>query len=55
MSCIRASISKSGLWRGMTEELRMVGDALRVISPAGVVRQHVELKRLSRSMRDLAR
>jgi glycosyltransferase involved in cell wall biosynthesis len=40
---------KVGAWRGVTEELRMVGDALRVISPAGVVRQHVELKRLSRS------
>jgi glycosyltransferase involved in cell wall biosynthesis len=40
---------KVGAWRGMTEDLRMVGDALRVISPAGVVRQHVELKRLSRS------
>lgn len=40
---------KVGAWRGVTEELRMVGDALRVISPAGVLRQHVELKRLSRS------
>jgi hypothetical protein len=40
---------KVGAWRGVTEELRMVGDALRVISPAGVVRQHVELKRLSRT------
>jgi glycosyltransferase involved in cell wall biosynthesis len=39
---------KVGAWRGVTEDLRMVGDALRVISPAGVVRQHVELMRLSR-------
>lgn len=40
---------KVGAWQGMAEELRMVGDALRVLSPAGVLRQHVELKRLSRS------
>lgn len=40
---------KAGAWHGMTEDLRMVGDALRVLSPGGVVRQHVELKRLTRS------
>jgi hypothetical protein len=40
---------KIGPWQGVTEDLRMVGDALRVLSPAGVVRQHVELMRLSRS------
>ncbi len=39
---------KVGAWRGVKEEFRMVGDALRVISPVGVVRQHVELIRLVR-------
>jgi glycosyltransferase involved in cell wall biosynthesis len=39
---------KVGAWRGATEEFRMVSDALRVLTPAGVVRQHVELIRLTR-------
>lgn len=39
---------KVGAWRGAAEEVRMVSDALRVLSPVGVVRQHVELIRLSR-------
>ncbi|MGQ0531061.1 MAG: glycosyltransferase family 2 protein [Caulobacteraceae bacterium] len=39
---------KVGAWRGAAEEMRMVGDALRVLSPVGVVRQHVELIRLTR-------
>lgn len=40
---------KIGPWRGVAEEFRMVGDALRVLTPVGVLRQHVELKRLARS------
>ncbi len=40
---------KVGAWRGMTEDFRMMGDALRVLSLAGVVRQHAELIRLSRA------
>jgi glycosyltransferase involved in cell wall biosynthesis len=39
---------KVGAWRGVAEEVRMVGDTLRVLSPLGVVRQHVELIRLTR-------
>jgi glycosyltransferase involved in cell wall biosynthesis len=37
---------KVGRWRGVREDMRMVGDALKVLSPVGVVRQHVELIRL---------
>lgn len=39
---------KVGAWRGVAEEARMIGDALRVLTPLGVVRQHVELIRLAR-------
>jgi glycosyltransferase involved in cell wall biosynthesis len=39
---------KVGAWRGVAEDMRMVGDALRVLKPLGVVRQHVELIRLTR-------
>ncbi len=39
---------KVGAWRGVREDFRMVGDTLRVLSPVGVVRQHVELHRLTR-------
>jgi glycosyltransferase involved in cell wall biosynthesis len=39
---------KIGAWRGVAEEMRMIGDALRVLSPLGVVRQHMELIRLAR-------
>jgi glycosyltransferase involved in cell wall biosynthesis len=35
-------------WRGVAEEFRMVGDALKVLSPGGVVRQNMALRRLSR-------
>jgi glycosyltransferase involved in cell wall biosynthesis len=39
---------KVGTLRGVAEDARMIGDALRVLSPIGVVRQHVELIRLAR-------
>ncbi len=39
---------KIGAWRGVREDIRMVSDTLRVLSPVGVVRQHVELHRLTR-------
>ncbi|HUZ11788.1 MAG TPA: glycosyltransferase family 2 protein [Caulobacteraceae bacterium] len=37
---------KAGLWRGVLAELRMVGDAVQVLTPLGVVRQHLDLLRL---------
>lgn len=39
---------KVGALRGAAEEIRMMGDALRVLSPVGLFRQNVELMRLSR-------
>jgi glycosyltransferase involved in cell wall biosynthesis len=38
---------KTGSFRGVWEELRMVGDALKVLTPAGVVRQNVALLKLA--------
>jgi glycosyltransferase involved in cell wall biosynthesis len=40
--------AKLGAWRGMVAELAMVSDALRVLSPLGVVRQNLALLRLVR-------
>ena len=40
--------AKLGAWRGMVAELAMVRDALRVLSPLGVVRQNLALLRLVR-------
>jgi glycosyltransferase involved in cell wall biosynthesis len=40
---------KLGNWRGMTEELRMMNDALRMLTLGGVVRQHAQLMRLART------
>lgn len=37
---------KAGLVHGLLAECRMVGDALRVLSPLGLVRQNIELLRL---------
>ena len=34
---------KVGMWRGIFAELAMVGDAFRVLSPLGVVRQNLKL------------
>jgi glycosyltransferase involved in cell wall biosynthesis len=39
---------KVGRWRGMVEELKMTRDALRVLSPFGVVRQNLALLSLIR-------
>jgi glycosyltransferase involved in cell wall biosynthesis len=39
---------KVGAWRGAAEDMRMIGDALRVLSPIGVVRQNMALMRLAR-------
>jgi glycosyltransferase involved in cell wall biosynthesis len=39
---------KVGRWRGLVEEIRMTLDALRVLSPAGVVSQNLKLLRLVR-------
>jgi glycosyltransferase involved in cell wall biosynthesis len=39
---------KLGIWRGMVAELAMVGDALRVLSPWGVLRQNLALLKLVR-------
>jgi glycosyltransferase involved in cell wall biosynthesis len=39
---------KVGFWRGLRSELGMIGDALRVLSPWGVLRQNVALLRLVR-------
>jgi glycosyltransferase involved in cell wall biosynthesis len=39
---------KVGRWRGLVEELRMMMDALRVLTPLGVVRQNLALKALVR-------
>jgi glycosyltransferase involved in cell wall biosynthesis len=39
---------KVGRWRGLVEEVRMTLDALRVLSPAGVVSQNLKLLRLVR-------
>jgi len=40
--------AKLGAWRGMVAELEMVGDALRVLSPWGVLRQNLALLKLVR-------
>jgi hypothetical protein len=37
---------KTGLWRGALAEASMIADAVRVLSPLGVVRQHIGLMRL---------
>lgn len=37
---------KAGFWRGSIAEARMISDALRVLSPLGVARQHLDLLRL---------
>jgi hypothetical protein len=37
---------KAGLLQGLLAECRMVGDALRVLTPVGLVRQNIELLRL---------
>jgi glycosyltransferase involved in cell wall biosynthesis len=39
---------KVGRWRGMVEEIRMTLDALRVLSPLGVLRQNLALLSLVR-------
>jgi glycosyltransferase involved in cell wall biosynthesis len=39
---------KVGRWRGVVAELAMIGDALRVLSPWGVVRQNLAMLRLVR-------
>ena len=38
--------TKAGLWRGTLAELGMISDAISVLTPLGVVRQHVGLMRL---------
>jgi glycosyltransferase involved in cell wall biosynthesis len=40
--------TKLGRWRGMVAELEMIGDALRVLSVRGVVRQNLALLALAR-------
>ncbi|MDR3511797.1 MAG: glycosyltransferase family 2 protein [Caulobacteraceae bacterium] len=40
---------KAGAWQGAIDDLRMVGDALRVLTPAGVIRQNIALLRLARA------
>src|ERR1039458_1264240 len=40
--------AKLGRWRGMLAELAMTGDALRVLTPWGVVRQNLALLKLVR-------
>ena len=42
---------KQGLWQGMLSELTMIGDAFRVLSPIGVVRQNLALLRLVKRRR----
>jgi glycosyltransferase involved in cell wall biosynthesis len=37
---------KAGFWRGTIAEARMIGDAVQVLSPLGVVRQHARLLKL---------
>lgn len=37
---------KTGFWRGALAEARMINDALQVLTPVGVVRQHVRLLKL---------
>jgi glycosyltransferase involved in cell wall biosynthesis len=39
---------KVGRWRGMLAEMSMIGDAFRVLSPIGVVRQNLGLLKLIR-------
>jgi len=39
---------KMGHWRGAVEDLEMMGDALRVLTPVGVVRQNLALLKLAR-------
>ena len=43
--------AKQGLWRGMLSEFTMIGDAFRVLSPIGVVRQNLALLRLVKRRR----
>lgn len=45
---------KTGLLQGLAAECSMVGDALRVLSPAGLVRQNLELLRLVNRRRRIA-
>ena len=45
---------KAGLLHGLVAECRMVGDALRVLSPLGLVRQNLELLRLVGRRREVA-
>lgn len=44
--------SKLGRWRGIVAELEMMGDALDVLSPWGVVRQNLALLKLVRHSAD---
>jgi glycosyltransferase involved in cell wall biosynthesis len=37
---------KAGVWRGTLAEASMIADAVRVLSPLGVVRQHIGMLRL---------
>jgi len=37
---------KAGFWRGSLAEARMIADALRVLSPIGVARQHMRMLKL---------
>jgi glycosyltransferase involved in cell wall biosynthesis len=39
---------KAGAWRGTIDDLRMVGDALKLLTPAGVIRQNLALLELAR-------
>lgn len=39
---------KAGPWRGAMDDLRMVGDALKMLTPAGVIRQNLALLELAR-------
>jgi glycosyltransferase involved in cell wall biosynthesis len=38
---------KAGMWHGFLEELGMIRDAMRVISPLGIIRQNIELLTLA--------
>lgn len=40
---------KAGPWQGAIDELRMVGDTLRLLTPAGVIRQNLALLELARA------
>jgi glycosyltransferase involved in cell wall biosynthesis len=49
--CNIRKYTKVGLWRGLISELGMISDALRVLSPWGVLRQNLALLRLVRRKR----